>query len=163
MTHIRVLYSKTSFFTAGSMPHEVKKIVSYLNSDKIDKAYNQVKTLYKKYFADADYHYYAFLISYKADDEELMSWHKAALDLILKSITQNKDGKDFNGAFRVINTREERFYLSVNNIEYISQKLVYDDKGTPYDLFIITPDEHHRDRIFFNVELLFKGYAERRK
>ena len=72
------------------------------------------------------------------------------------------NGSSFETAIKVNTVEEEYKYLSANypGSRVLGQALVYDDKGTPYDILTVQMPDGKTVKYYFDVTEVFKKYEE---
>ena len=75
---------------------------------------------------------------------------------------QSESGSSFETAIKVNTVEEEYKYLSANypGSRVLGQALVYDDKGTPYDILTVQMPDGKTVKYYFDVTEVFKKYEE---
>ena len=78
------------------------------------------------------------------------------------SKTVSGNGSSFETAIKVKTVDEEYKYLSANypGSTVLGQALVYDDKGTPYDILTVQMPDGKTAKFYFDVTEVFKMYEE---
>ncbi len=78
------------------------------------------------------------------------------------SKTDSGNGSSFETAVKVKTVEEEYKYLSANypGSTVLGQALVYDDKGTPYDILTVQMPDGKTVKYYFDVTEVFKMYEK---
>ena len=81
-----------------------------------------------------------------------------------KNVTKadSRDGLSFETAVKVNTVEEEYKYLSAKypGSKVLGQALVYDDKGTPYDILTVQMPDGKTVKYYFDVTEVFKAYEK---
>lgn len=158
---LRMAYTQTKEYSPyGTGSDETTPMFKALNDKKYKDALKLAEEILKDNYVEMNSHYVASLAHESLGNKEKAEFHKAVFLGLVNSIIGGKDGKSAKTAYEVISVPEE--YVIVNILKYQrgSQSLVNED-GHKFDVLTVTHRETKETvRLYFNVDLVFKGYEK---
>ena len=146
---------------AGEADRELyKKAVVALNAKKYDEVISACEKTLKSGYLDIDTHVLLAVAYRETGNSKKFDFHKAVYLGLVNSILAGADGKSAKTAYVVITVGEEYAILGALELKRGNQALRTED-GHKYDVLTVTdPKTNQTKDIWFNIDIVWKGYEK---
>jgi hypothetical protein len=124
---LRISYAESPDFEASKslgLGQQKKAAFAALNSRDFRTAVQAAGSLLEASFVDMDSHFVKYIAHGELREQEQSKFHKMVFTRLLKSITDDGDGKSMATAYHVISIAEEYTLMRVFRMALIRQKLL---------------------------------------
>jgi hypothetical protein len=137
---------------------EKEKMFVALNSKDFKNVIKNGDVVLEQEFVDMDTHFAEFIAYRELQDKPKADFHQAVFAALLRSITDNGDGKSTKTAYVVISVHEEYVVLRTMGLQPGKQS-VANENGHSYDRLETRSRETGATVVvYFNVDIPFKHY-----
>jgi hypothetical protein len=157
---LRMSYTETKDFSAYGVDPDMRSKLFKANADKkYADAISVANEILKTNYVDMNAHFVAFIAYRESGDAKRSQFHKAVFDGLINSILDGADGKSAKTAYTVIYVPEE--YVVINFLGYKrgNQALAVED-GHRFDILTVTDDANKTHKLYFNIDIVWKGYEK---
>jgi hypothetical protein len=153
---LRISYAESPEFEASKsldLSQQKKAAFAALNSRDFRTAVQVAGSLLEASFVDMDSHFVKYIAHGELREQEQSKFHKMVFTRLLKSITDDGDGKSMATAYHVISIAEEYTLMRVFRMALIRQKLLR-EAGHAYDAMDVKDlNSGATATLFFNVDI----------
>lgn len=146
---------------AGEADRELRsKALEAINSKKYEAASKAAEKALQTGYVDIEMHLVMAVANRELGDSKKFEFHKAAYLGLLNSILDGADGKSAKTAYVVISVSEEYSVLGALGLARGSQSL-RNEGGHAYDVLSVTdPKTKATQNVWFNIDIVWKGYEK---
>ncbi|MFC0410001.1 DUF4919 domain-containing protein [Roseomonas elaeocarpi] len=158
-TALRMAYAAgPSYDPMAGSPRNQAEVSRALVAQDWTGALAQAEAQLDQFWLDGEMHLLAVLAAERLGNKEVAERHAVAGAGLIRSVLRSGSGVSPASAFTVINIGEEYTLLKTMKLQRTRQALIREN-GHAYDQLTAVSADGRTAQVYFNVDLLFAGYA----